>query len=435
MTPQTYTIIGLTALVAALVTVVVFAFLRFATAAREVRKWAGSGGRGTDTDVMTVALQEAVGRLRDQERSLQARAEASERLSDEIVASITAGLMLIEDGGRVRILNPAGRRLLGFGNGVPPDSHHRDLLAHVPALAELIDQALKSGHAIVRRTVSVPPATAVDLGVTHFGVTVSPIAQPARSRSAVICLFSDLTAAIAMEDQLRLKDSLARLGELSAGLAHEFRNSLATIHGYARMLDPGRLEPSQATCIAGIRDETEALRELVTKFLEFARPAALTLAPVDIEPLLATVAGDAHASAAARGGAVSVAGEFGVVEGDSVLLRQAFDNLCRNALDACEDAGVAPCVEVEGRVDSATGQLLVTVTDNGPGVAPAALPKVFQPFFTTKSQGTGLGLALVQKVVVSHNGRVTVANRPAGGAVFGVVLPLHRPTVTDLSVR
>ena len=435
MSPQIYLLIGLTALVAGLVTVVVFAFLRFASAAREAKKWAGGGDRGADGAVMTVALQEAISRLREQERSLQARAEASEQLSDEIVSSITAGLMLVEDGGRVRILNPAGRRLLGYGNGLPPDSQHRDLLTHVPALADLIDQALKSGHAIVRRTVGVPSATALELGVTHFGVTVSPIADSARSRAAVICLFSDLTAAIAMEDQLRLKDSLARLGELSAGLAHEFRNSLATIHGYARMLDPDRMEPAQGACVAGIREEAESLRELVTKFLEFARPAALTLAPVDVMPLLREVAADAHEAASALGGSATVSGEFGVVEGDSVLLRQAFDNLWRNAVEACQGAGTAPRVEIDGRIDSATGQLLVTFTDNGPGVDPSALAKVFQPFFTTKSKGTGLGLALVQKVIVSHNGRVTAMNRPAGGAVFSVALPLHRPTVTDLSVR
>jgi signal transduction histidine kinase len=434
LSPQTYTLLGLTALVAALVSVVVFAVLRFATAAREARKWARSG-QGAGDAVMTAALQEAIGRLREQERAMQARAEASEQLSDEIVASITAGLMLVEDNGAVRILNPAGRRLLGLGNGGARDGSYRELLTHVPALADLIDQALKGGHAIVRRTIGVPPATAGDLGVTHFGVTVSPIAHPARSRAAVICLFSDLTAAIAMEDQLRLKDSLARLGELSAGLAHEFRNSLATIHGYARMLDPERLEAAQGACVVGIRDETDALGALVTKFLEFARPAALTLAPTDVGPLLTAVVGEARTTATRLGGTASVSGDFGVVEGDAVLLRQAFDNLCRNAIEACQIAGVAPRVSVDGRVDSATGQLFISVGDNGPGIGPADLPKVFQPFFTTKSDGTGLGLALVQKVIVSHNGRVSVHNRPAGGAVFTVALPLHRPTLTDLSAR
>src|ERR671920_2582982 len=90
--------------------------------------------------------------------------------------------------------------------------------------------------------------------------------------SGVICLFTDLSRVVGLEEQLRLKDALARLGELTAGLAHEFRNGLATIHGYARLLDPQSLPDQARTCVEGIRAETIALGEVVTNFLRFARP-------------------------------------------------------------------------------------------------------------------------------------------------------------------
>jgi len=112
------------------------------------------------------------------------------------------------------------------------------------------------------------------------------------------------------------------------------------------------------------------------------------------------------------------------VDADDVLLRQAFSNLLRNAVEACQGAGVTPNIHVEGALDAAQGVARVTVLDNGPGIPPDAREKIFRPFFTTKKTGTGLGLALVQKIVVTHNGRVLATTSPAGGASFQVTLPL-----------
>ena len=120
---------------------------------------------------------------------------------------------------------------------------------------------------------------------------------------------------------------------------------------------------------------------------------------------------------------MSIRGEFPTIYGDDVLLRQAFSNLLRNAVEACTDASVAPHVVVEGRLDGSN--VRVSVDDNGPGIPVGARERIFQPFFTTKSRGTGLGLALVQKIVVSHNGRLQVGAGPAGGASLQVLLPVH----------
>jgi len=129
--------------------------------------------------------------------------------------------------------------------------------------------------------------------------------------------------------------------------------------------------------------------------------------------------------AVSRLGGVRVSGAFGVVQGDEVLLRQAFSNLCRNALEACVDAHTPPRVEIEGTIDLAQRTQFMTVTDNGPGVNANVTARMFRPFFTTKKAGTGLGLALVQKIIVTHNGRVTAVNAEAGGARIIVTLPLR----------
>ena len=274
---------------------------------------------------------------------------------------------------------------------------------------------------IVRRAVQMghPGGAAV-----HLGVTVSPIRDGAGHASGAICLFTDLSAVVELEEQLRLKDSLARLGELTAGIAHEFRNGLATIHGYARLFEFDRLPEDYRHYVQAIRDETEALGQVVVNFLNFARPAELTLAPVALRGIAERAAEEIRTDVTARGGAVRVTGDFGVVQGDEVLLRQAFSNLCRNAVEACVDRSTPPRVTIHGAVDAAQKTQVMTVTDNGPGVNANVTARMFRPFFTTKKTGTGLGLRSVAFTVQQLQGRISVESEPGSGTSVTAMLPL-----------
>lgn len=418
MNQSAYLFLGLTAIVAALAGVLAYAVVKFVVAARELRKT--TRGDGGEAALMANAMEDALRSLRQQERAMKARAEASERLSDEIVASLTSGLLVVDQTAVVRTLNPAGRKLLGL-----PDLDwtrpYREVLAGVPDLVALIDECLAHARPVVRRTIKTMVGSG---GATHLGVTVSPIRDEAGRAYGAICLFTDLSEIVDLEDQLRLKDSLARLGELTAGIAHEFRNGLATIHGYSRLLDLERLPADFQPYVKGIRQETEALREVVTNFLNFAKPTTLTLVPIDMGAVVSRAADDIRPEVEARGGQLIVRGEYAGIDGDDVLMRQAVSNLFRNALEACVDAGVTPRVVCEGVVDREQRMLRVTVTDNGPGISPAVAERMFRPFFTTKPRGTGLGLALVQKIVVTHNGRVTALPTERGGARVSFTLPI-----------
>lgn len=411
--------LGLTAIVAALAGVLAFAVMRIFAAAKTVAR--EQRGAGTETAFMAKAMEDALQTLRTQERAMKARAEASERLSDEIIASMTSGLLVVSARGEVRTLNPAGRRLLGLVDE-PSVDRLTEVLRYAQPLAELIEECVSGGRAIVRRAV---PLAAGAPGATHIGVTVSPVRDETGHAHGAICLFTDLSEIVELEEQLRLKDSLARLGELTAGIAHEFRNGLATIHGYSRLLDPDRLPKDFKPYVQGIRDEVDALGEVVTNFLNFARPTELALAPVDMHAIAERAADEIRPEATTRGGSVEVCGVFASVEGDEVLLRQAFSNLCRNALEACAERSEPPTVVIEGHVDAAQGVLRIHVSDNGPGIDAAVSPRIFRPFFSTKARGIGLGLALVQKIIVTHNGRVSASNLGDGGARFVVTLPLR----------
>jgi nitrogen fixation/metabolism regulation signal transduction histidine kinase len=396
------------------VAVLTFAVLKFALGAREARRHLREGG--SETAFLSAALQDALTRLQAQERATSARADASEQLSGQIVDSLTAGLLVVDGGGRVTILNPAARRMLSI-DSEPVGVEYGALLAGAPPLKAVIAECMAMGDAIVRRSVQI-----VHPGRTsHFGVTVSPLL--AGGARGAICLFSDLTDVVELEEQLRLKEALARLGELTAGLAHEFRNGLATIHGYSRLISPDTLPVQYQTYLQGIRQESEALGHVVTNFLNFARPERVTLSRVALGPLVQRAADDLRREMPA-GTTIERAGEFGEVEGDEVLLRQVLGNLLRNAAEACAEAGTQPAIVIEGRVDRQRGMCALLVRDNGPGIPEAARERVFQPFFTTRSRGTGLGLAIVQKIVVTHNGRVGVSTSPAGGASIDLTFPL-----------
>jgi signal transduction histidine kinase len=417
MTPDALAFLGLTAIVGSLIGLLTFAVLRIFSVARNpaLRE------RGADASMLGAALQEAVTKLKAQERAMELRAEASERLSAEIITSLSSGLLVVRLDGKVQIVNPVGRRLLGLGAGQHQGDDYHDMLSHAAPVAALIAQCLKSGQPSVRRSIEMPAAPA---GTLKLGASVSPLFGAAAEVQGAICLFTDLTAVVALEEQLRLKDSLARVGELTAGIAHEFRNGLATIHGYSRLLDLDALPPAFRTYVEGIRAETEAMREVVTNFLNFARPTQLTLSPVDLQAVVERAAEDLRADARVLKGDITLVGEFATVEGDDVLLRQAFSNLLRNGIEACAAAGVPPLVIIHSEIDRVAGVSTLSICDNGPGFRESERERVFHPFFTTKSQGTGLGLALVQKIVVTHNGRASAGNGPDGGGMVRIELPL-----------
>jgi signal transduction histidine kinase len=132
------------------------------------------------------------------------------------------------------------------------------------------------------------------------------------------------------------------------------------------------------------------------------------LARVELRAICERAADEIRPEVTALGGEVRVTGDFGTVEGDEVLLRQAFSNLLRNALEACSGASVTPMVTIESEMDDVHRLSRIMVQDNGPGIPPASRDRVFQPFFTSKRNGTGLGLALVQKIIVFHNGRINI---------------------------
>jgi two-component system sensor histidine kinase HydH len=377
---------------------------------------------------MTASMQGVIRQLRDQEKELERlhkiereRAENTERLSEEVTRNMPAGLVVVSTTGIISSANPAAEQVLGIQTlGF---RRYSEVLGEKSELTRLVGECLTKGS-IFRREQVQHEAPGGESRL--LGVTISPIRRGTEKINGAICLLTDLTELAALQQQIQLKESLAAVGELSAGIAHEFKNALATISGYAQMISAEAGVGELADSAERILEQTRSITHVVTEFLKYARPLEIISEPVALEGVVERVVSEvAEAMPQVR---VRFEGPMGSVAGDEGLLRQAFLNLARNAAEASVSAANGGRVLLRGEIvrHEETYTQRVTIFDNGAGIAPATLPKLFRPFFTTKAKGTGLGLAVVQKIIVQHGGRVEARNRTEGGAAFIVTLPACR---------
>ena len=229
------------------------------------------------------------------------------------------------------------------------------------------------------------------------------------------------------EAAVRRSDRLAALGQLSAGLAHELRNPLGTIKASAEMLARSVAEENAiAREVAGfISSEVDRTNSLVTRFLEFARPLKLKIAPADLSEVLdrAVILVERDAPRYRATVYKNYSPDLPPFAFDAELMERVFYNLLLNAAQAAPEGGV---ITVKTRAVDGTAE--IAIIDRGPGIDPKIAEQIFNPFFTTKPDGVGLGLAIVSKIVDEHGGRIAVESEPGKGSVFRVYLPLQRKT-------
>jgi len=222
-------------------------------------------------------------------------------------------------------------------------------------------------------------------------------------------------------DAVRRSDKLAALGQLTAGLAHELRNPLGTIKASAEMLNQQlSAENAVAREVAGfISTEVDRTNSLVTRFLQFARPLRLRLETADLAHLLDRAIAEAEREAPGIAVYRNYAPEMPPFAFDAELMERVFYNLVLNAAQATAPGGT---VTVKTRTEGRTAE--IAVIDRGVGIGPAQMKDIFNPFFTTKPEGVGLGLAIVAKIVDEHGGKIAVESEPGKGSIFCVSLPM-----------
>jgi nitrogen fixation/metabolism regulation signal transduction histidine kinase len=391
-------------------------------------------GARDETEFVLETFQAVVAQLRAQQRELEklsaeasARAASAEMFNERVVASVPSGLVAFDASGLATVINPPARALLEIeasANG----QHLTALLRLSPELTNLVERCLRTGELYRREEVA---ATTGEGRLRRLGVTVAPIDPQAGSGArGALCLLTDITEVAQLREALALKRNLESLGEMSAGLAHEFKNALATLHGYVQLLQNLELDERGRSASAALLQEVRNLTQMVTAFLNFARPQPLQLSELSLRELLTDCADELQPLYEARGVSFDIYGEFPLVRADELMLRQALLNLLRNAAEAFEDSTQEPRhVRAQGKVetdDNGKSWLALSIEDTATGISQTELRRIFIPFFTTKTKGHGIGLALAHRVVAEHGGTLTAANRSDGtGAIFTLRLPLQ----------
>jgi PAS domain S-box-containing protein len=392
---------------------------------------ARSGKARDEAEFVLETFQSVVAQLQAQRRELEMltaraseRADSAEKFSERIVASVPSGLVAFDARGRATVVNAPARALIE-ADGEAEGQHLRRLLRNAPDLAEMVERCLRTGNLYRREEVA---ATAANGRTRRLGATVAPIdPTPDQGARGAICLLTDITEVTQLREQVALKRNLESLGEMSAGLAHEFKNALATLHGYAQLMQSLEVDERGRAAAGSLLQEVRNLSAMVTAFLNFARPQPLELADAPLSEVVEDCVLELEPFFEERRVAPVIEGDFPQVRADIVVLRQALLNLLRNAAEAIEEDQELRRVTIRGAILSdETGKAWANleISDTGSGIEESDLQRIFIPFFTTKSKGHGVGLALAHRVITDHGGTLSAANAPDGGAVFTIRLPL-----------
>ena len=328
-----------------------------------------------------------------------------EALERTLSASLQSGLLLLDREGNVLAFNAVAAGLLGI-DPPPAGTPLAQALAARPELRDLLQSAVADQSAPRRQELTVQR----DGEARSLGLTVHPLRRDDGGIRGWLVLFADLTEVQRRAGESRLTESLARLGEMAGGVAHELRNSLATLRGYLTLIERRPDEESIADYLAEIRHEADHLERVLEDFLAFARPGTARLQELSLEKLARRAAADPSLS----GMEVRVTAPFDIcLRGDAQLLERAVRNLLHNAAQAEREAGGSGPVDLH--IEKVPDGVELVVEDRGPGLAPEMRERLFHPFATGRRGGVGLGLALAHRILTLHGGRIRLEDRPGGG--------------------
>ncbi|MCC6153304.1 MAG: hypothetical protein IT367_06070 [Candidatus Hydrogenedentes bacterium] len=258
-----------------------------------------------------------------------------------------------------------------------------------------------------------------------LGLSTSRIFDWRKRMTGIIASFSDLTELEQMREEVKKNDRLSVTGELAAGLAHEIRNPVAAIRGAVDELIGSLDKPVLATKLATIAmRESDQLNAIVSDFLDFARKPRVRREMFDVCGLAREVV-DAMQHKYSHAKTLRIYGQFPgstfPVSGDRTQIRQVFVNLAKNAIEAMDENGALYVFVMPG-----VSYVEVRFDDEGPGIDPDKVARIFEPFYTTKEHGVGMGLAICMRIITAHDGTIRAASRQGGGASMTVRLPLVR---------
>jgi signal transduction histidine kinase len=354
-----------------------------------------------------------------------------DRFFRHIVSSMRNGVIAVRRDGSLALMNDEAYRIFsmrrGFDDMGKPSA---EVLRTRPDICRVLTSAFELRHLPNRVELRLKDVDRV------IGYTLSQVKDDDGQAIGAVMYFKDLTRVEQLEERERLRDRLASLGEMAAGIAHELKNPLAGIEVMAGLLrrQVPASQPAQSL-LADIISEAKLANAIVVEMLEFVRPIRLQVERTDVAAVLqqAITLAEQKAKRGEVAIEVDLDSDLPVIDGDQYQLCQVFTNLVSNAFDALEGKGRIVISAKLGSIDEdpafaqshgPTPTVVVEVADNGPGVPAELTDRIFNPFFTTKPQGSGLGLAIVRKIVDAHDGQIDLDSSPETGTRFRVTVPV-----------
>jgi PAS domain S-box-containing protein len=360
--------------------------------------------------------EQELARLRSQ---AEQRARHVETYNESILRSVASGVLTVDQELQIASFNEAAERILGMSRDHVIGRRPAELFGADHPLTRVIAQTLERQEWLSRQELELDAPT----GRVWVGMSTSLLHDQAGAMLGATVVFTDLTEIKRLQEQVELRRRLAELGEVSAGIAHEFRNYMGTIMGYARLMAKSLKPDDPAARMAlAINEELKGMNRLIDDLLNFGRRTELSISVTDLSGLLTRSVAQMSSRSAEQRVTVSLdlPPELPVVRVDEGLLYQALLNLFTNALDAMPEGGALTVrVRMLGARD-----VEIVVQDTGVGIALEHLDRIFLPLFTTKQKGTGLGLALAHKIILSHGGRIAVESKEGAGTTFRIILPI-----------
>jgi len=368
----------------------------------------------TEAGFVVDTLHELLGKLKEKEKELEKlktfaeeRAVSIEAYNENILQSVPSGVISVDNELKIKSMNQAAEHILGVNAKGSIGNNFTDLF-HEPLTT------LMKEHRTVSR-VEYPYVTG-DQRHIWLGITTSELRNAAGEKIGFIFVFTDLSDIKSLQTQVELKERLSQLGEMSAGISHELRNSMSVISGYAKLLGR-KVDQASRPTVDAITEEIKNMDKIISELLAFAKPTVLHMENVDLYELIKDIA--AAVTVNNEGVRVSINADTPVsIRADAVLLRQALSNLIINAGESMPDGG-----NIAVGLRRVQNKAEISIRDSGCGIPENIRQKIFLPFYTTKPQGIGFGLALVQKIVVSHDGNIEVDSREGEGSTFTITLP------------
>ena len=341
-------------------------------------------------------------------------------LNQNVVESIPSGLITLSPYGSAAFVNPAGMQIL-------QSQPHAILGRHITELGFLsieewndVRARLGAGELVRRETGRMEVGEALHA----VGFALTPLYTLEGKPAGYTLIFQDLTEMKKLEAELRFKDRMAAVGELSAGIAHEIRNPLAAIAGSVQMLkNSSSLSPQEQRLMSIVLKESERLNKTIAEFLRFVRPQEKRAAAFDVAASVSETLDLLSNSSELQNHEIrrEISPPSFHIVGDGDQIRQVFWNLARNAVQAMPNGGA---LTVRTECDDDTYRIVFT--DGGRGMSHADLQRLFQPFRTNFPSGTGLGMAISYRIVQEHGGKIEVKSREGEGTSITVSLPrLH----------